>query len=149
MKISTSLARRMLVILRERLQAGGDCSLAVYSGAVPLDADAPVSNAAFLGYFDAAGYAIYLAEPTDNTLGIATGATWTCNPVADGTATYFRLLWRYNDAGGQAGYDTAPVARLQGTIGTSGADLIMADPVFVSGTPKEIKNFRLTLPLVS
>lgn len=149
MKISTSLARRMLVILRDRLKAGGDCALAVYGGAVPVDADAPAPNSALLGYFQVGSYGIYLAEPTDNTLHIAAGETWTCDPQAAGTATYFRLLWRYNDAGGQAGYDTAPVARLQGTVGTSGADLIMADPVFAVGTPKEIKNFVLTLPLVS
>ncbi|RYE92759.1 MAG: hypothetical protein EOO78_28275 [Oxalobacteraceae bacterium] len=151
MKISTSLARQALAILRTQLRANNDMGLAVYSGDVPVDADAPIPNngGGLLGWFSDAGNPIDFATPTNNTVGIAPGAVWTCQPLAAGTATYFRVQQRYTDGNGQVGYDTAPTPRLQGTVGTSGADLIMADPVFTPGTAKEIRNFLLTLPLAS
>jgi hypothetical protein len=145
MKINSPLASLMLEALRTALTDG---FILVYKGAVPVDADAPGDANNLLGVFTT-------PDGTSITLGAAVGNTvekdaatpkFVCNnPVAAGTATHFRYIPNYD--GGQAtSVANGGPGRVQGTVGKSGADLLMPDPVFVLGTPKDIDFFSITLP---
>lgn len=145
MKISTYLARKMLAALRTELTEG---FILVYKGAVPQDADAVVDASNLLAVFTTqANAAITLGEPVGNSIGKAAADTaYVCNnPVTAGTATFFRFVTQAD--GGSAADAVNGPARLQGTIGRSGADMILADPVFVLNTPKSLAYFNATLPL--
>ena len=144
MQMSKSLAKALLTQLRGSFGSG---ELALYAGAVPADADAALAGATLLASFLSQGNAtIVLGAPTDNTIAMAANDVWKClNPVASGTATFFRFkVYQYDTGGAQ---DSEGFVRVQGTVGKSGTDLLMADPVIVAGTAREIKYFSFTLPL--
>lgn len=68
--------------------------------------------------------------------------TWSFNGVAAGTAGWFRL--KGNAADNDALSTTLP--RLDGSIGTSGADLNMSNLSITIGAPTTIDTFSITIP---
>lgn len=142
MKITSSLASQMLAAIKE---AYGSAFIAVYAGPVPADANAAVTGT-LLGYFFQGGNnTIALDNPVKNTVGMRANESYICNPQAAGTASYFRMGQWGSDDNAAAGPTGFP--RIQGTVGQANADLLLADPVFVVGQPKELKYFSVTLPL--
>lgn len=67
---------------------------------------------------------------------------WSGVGLADGTAGWFRFFANATDASGAS--TTLP--RLDGSVGTSGADLNMSSTTIVTSSSYTIDSFKLTLP---
>jgi hypothetical protein len=134
-KVSNAAAIAAVNALTALLAVGGDGHLKIYSGSVPADADASL------------GAAVLLSDHTMNTTDefpdatdANPGATTSANAItnvnasASGTASFFRLT------------NAAGTAVLQGSVGTSGADMIVSTVTFVSGQPVQITSVTITHP---
>jgi hypothetical protein len=127
-----------------------DGVLRIYSGAQPASPDAAISGTLLLEVSESSGAFVAGAfdnglELGDAALGIiakAAGETWQDAGLAAGTAGYFRLVANATDNGGA---DTA-LPRVDGSVGTSGADLNMSSTSISVGSTYTIDTFQLTLP---
>lgn len=127
-----------------------DGILKIYSGSQPSSPDVAASGTLLCSITLSAG--AFVAGAFDNGLEFgaaasgaiskASGATWSGVAVASGTAGYFRLCANPTDAGGAS----TSLPRVDGSIGTSGADLNMSSTTIVSGQTYTIDTFTITLP---
>ena len=127
-----------------------DGVLRIYSGSQPSSPDSAVSGTLLLEISESAG--AFAAGAFDNGLEFgdaASGAiskasseTWQDAGLASGTAGWFRFVANATDAG--AASTTLP--RIDGSIGTSGADLNMSSTAITTGATYTIDSFTLTLP---
>jgi hypothetical protein len=127
------------------LFAGG--FIDIYSGTRPTAADdAPPSGAIKLATVYSNGTSNGLTFETNATGGVLTknpAETWSCSSIfADGTAYWFRL--REASDPGTASSTTA--CRVDGTVGTSGADMNLTSTSFAAGAPLTISAAQFTLP---
>lgn len=113
----------------------------IYSGTPPSSADEAVAGAELV-LIDNGGTGTKFAEPSSNAIAIAGGETWSVAAIASGTASYFRYVIKATDTGGSS---TTEV-RIQGTVGTSGADMIIGNTAIDSGATQTIDTFTLTAP---
>jgi hypothetical protein len=121
--------------------------LDIYSGAIPADADAAEGAGVKLlritvdhGAFPA--NALHF-EPVA-TAGVAekeTTETWQGLGLDDGTAAWFRF-YDSNDTPGASG----TALRFDGTVGTSGADLLLTSTNIVNGATTTLDTAEFTLP---
>ncbi|MCG7854108.1 MAG: hypothetical protein MIO92_16455 [Methanosarcinaceae archaeon] len=128
-----------------------DGVLNIYSGTQPSDADQAVAGTLLLQITESAG--AFVAGAFDNGLefgdaasGIiskAAAETWQDTGIASGTAGWFRLCANPTDAGAAS----TSLPRIDGTIGTSGADLNMSSTNIVVGSTYTIDTFVLTMPV--
>jgi len=127
-----------------------DGVIRIYSGSAPATADAAVSGTLLVEISVSSGTFVHGTaanglEFGDSASGIiakASAETWSGVASATGTAGYFRLLGNPTDNGALS--TTLP--RIQGSIGTSGADLNMTSTTITSGATYTIDTFQLTLP---
>jgi len=127
-----------------------DGVLRIYTGSQPSSPDSAVSGTLLLEISVSAG--AFVAGAFDNGLefgdaasGIiskAASETWQDAGLAAGTAGWFRFVGNATDAG--AASTTLP--RIDGSVGTSGADLNMSSTSIVAGSTYTIDSFQLTLP---
>lgn len=127
-----------------------DGVLKIYSGTQPTEADDAVAGTLLVTITESAG--AFVAGAFDNGLefgAAASGAiaksaseTWQGVAVASGVAGWFRLCANDTDAGAES--TTLP--RIDGSIGTSGADLNLSSTTITSGQTYTIDTFSLTLP---
>jgi hypothetical protein len=115
--------------------------LKIYSGSPPADADA-VEGALLVSIGSDAGdtRCHFASAAVDGVLSKATD-TWSGAASATGTATHFRLVV-YTDTG----VLSTTEIRMQGTIGTSGADLNMSSVAIVDLAVQTVDTFDLTMP---
>ncbi len=113
----------------------------IYSGVAPATADAAEGtllvsigsdNADTHCHFLAAAVAGVLSKNADVWSGVAS---------ADGTANYFRLVVNTD-----TGVLSTTEIRMQGTVGTSGADINMSSVTIVSGATQTIDTWDQTMP---
>jgi hypothetical protein len=127
-----------------------DGVIRIYSGSAPSTADASVTGTLLVeisvssGTFahGTAANGLEFGAAASGVIAKASGETWSGSAAASGTAGYFRLLGNPADSGA---LDTA-LPRIQGSIGTSGADLNMTSTSITSGATYTIDTFQLTLP---
>ena len=127
-----------------------DGVLKIYSGTQPTEADDAVAGTLLCTITEDAG--TFVAGAFDNGLEFGTaasgaiakaaGETWQGVASASGTAGWFRLVANATDAGAES--TTLP--RIDGSIGTSGADLNLSSTSITSGQTYTIDTFSLTLP---
>jgi len=127
-----------------------DGVLRIYSGTQPDSPDDAVSGTLLLEISESAG--AFVAGAFDNGLEFgdsASGAisksaseTWQDTGIAAGTAGWFRFVGNASDSG--AASTTLP--RIDGSVGTSGADLNMSSTTITVGATYTIDTFTLTLP---
>lgn len=127
-----------------------DGVLRIYSGSQPSSPDAAVSGTLLLEISEDAG--AFVAGAFDNGLEFgdaasgaiakATGETWQDTGIAAGTAGYFRFVANATDAGAAS----TSLPRIDGSIGTSGADLNMSSTSITVGATYTIDSFTMTLP---
>lgn len=88
---------------------------------------------------------LFWLPPSAGVIAKSTAQVWSFNGAATGTAGWFRLYSGDTaDSGGLI--SGAPYyRRLDGSIGTSGADLNLASSI-VSGAPNTIDQFQFTIP---
>jgi hypothetical protein len=121
----------------------------IYSGSQPADPDAVVAGTLLLEITVSAGAFVQGAHGNGLEFGeAASGAiakdsdTWQDQGLASGAASWFRFCANPTDAGGAS--TTLP--RIDGSVGTSGADLNMSTTQIVLGSTYTIDTFALTLP---
>jgi len=142
-KISTGLRDHNLVSgsLKSGIDGG---AIYVYSGTVPATADAALAGNTLLAVIsnNAAGTGITMAAAAaSGVLGKNAAEIWRGLIVADGVASFYRFA-SLTDAGALSAVDK----RIQGTIGTVGADLNFSNVNFVSGNYRQIDNYNVALP---
>ena len=127
-----------------------DGVLRVYSGSQPSSPDSATNGTLLVTVTVSSG--AFVAGAFDNGLEFGTAAsgaisksaseTWQGLGLAAGTAGWFRLSANPTDAGGA---DTT-LSRIDGNVGTSGADLNMSSTSIVVGSTYTIDTFTFTLP---
>ena len=99
-----------------------------------------VSAGAFAhGAFD---NGLEFGDAASGAISKASGDTWQDQGLAAGTAGWFRFCANPTDSG--AASTTLP--RIDGSVGTSGADLNMSSTSVTVGATYTIDDFTLTLP---
>jgi hypothetical protein len=122
----------------------------IYTGSQPASADNAVSGT-LLGTVTLNSGAFTPGTAT-NGLTFATAASgavsksgvWSFNGIAVGTAGWFRLKGNAVDTG--AADSSAALVRLDGSIGTSGADLNLSNLSITVGAPTTVDTFTFTIP---
>lgn len=110
--------------------AGNGALLRIYSGSAPANADASLSGNTLLAELTCGSP---FAPAAANGVLTANSITQDSSADATGTATFFRL---YKSDG--------TTCVLQGTVGTSGADLNLNTTSIVAGGPVAVTSFVLT-----
>ncbi|MCP4257966.1 MAG: hypothetical protein GY774_10625 [Planctomycetes bacterium] len=140
LKLSTGLRDGMLDTspFRTLLDAS---RLKLYSGSAPADADAAEGTLLVsIGSAHADTHCHFLAGAVSGVLS-KDAHVWRAAATATGTATHFRLVVNTD-----TGVLSTSEIRMQGTIGTSGADLNMSAVSIVSGATQTIDTFNVTMP---
>lgn len=118
--------------------------LEIYGGTVPTDADQSTSGATMLCRISNNDTATGLTFASTAASGAITknlGETWSKAAANTGTATFYRFV-----AVGDTGALSTTEARVQGTVGTSGADLNLSTLSLVATTVYTIDTYSLSLP---
>lgn len=116
--------------------------LKIYSGTAPATADAAVTGTLLCTVSNnSTGTGITFDSSTGGVLPKAAAETWSGVNGASGTASHYRLV-----AAGDTGALSTTEARIQGTIGTGGTDMVMGNTALTNGATLTI-NF-LTQSLV-
>ena len=127
-----------------------DGVLRIYSGSQPADADTAASGTLLLeisssaGAFTAGAFdnGLEFGDAASGAISKASSETWQDLGIAAGTAGWFRFVGNATDNG--AASTTLP--RIDGSVGTSGADLNMSSTTITVGATYTIDTFTLTLP---
>jgi hypothetical protein len=115
--------------------------LKLYSGAAPASADdAEGSLVVSIGSDAGDTHCHFLASAVSGVLSKAADI-WSGVAVADATVSHFRLV-----VNSDTGVLSTTEIRMQGTVGTSGADLNMSSVSLQSGATQTIDTFNLTMP---
>lgn len=128
-----------------------DGVLKIYSGSQPTNPDQAVAGTLLLQITDGAGAfvagefanGLEFGDAADGVISKAIAETWQDTGIASGTAGWFRLCANPTDAGGAS----TSLPRIDGSIGTSGADLNMSSTSIVVGSTYTIDTFVLTMPV--
>lgn len=124
--------------------------LRLYSGSQPATADTAYSGTLLCEFTVASGAWVAGAEANglefgdevDGYLEKCDGEVWSGVAAATGTAGWFRFYANATDAGALS----TILPRIDGSVGTSGADLNMASTSITSGNTYTIDSFKLTFP---
>lgn len=88
---------------------------------------------------------LVFGQPTAGVISKGPSSIWSFNGIAAGTAGWFRLVASAADAG--ALISAAPyLARLDGSVATSGSDLRIGNIAIAIGAPNTIDSFTWTQP---
>lgn len=119
------------------------CKIAIYSGSQPADADS-VATGTLLATISLDGGAVGLSwgDAVAGVLSKAIAETWQGTAVATGTAGWFRC---YQSGDDPAAAETE-LARFDGSISTSGAQLNMSNTAVVEDAVQTISAFSYTQP---
>lgn len=113
----------------------------IYSGVAPASADdAEGTLLVSIGSDNADTHCHFLASAVSGVLSKNTDI-WSGVAGADGTASYFRLVVNTD-----TGVLSTTEIRMQGTVGTSGADINMSSVSIRSGATQTIDTWDLTMP---
>lgn len=125
--------------------------LLLYSGTVPADADSALSGNTLLAQITKDGDGVTgltFATPSGATITKTSAEVWRDTSVVGGTVSFYRLItaaeWTAESSGGPA---STTYERVQGTCGTSGADLNFTSIVLTGGAAQDISAFSVTLKL--
>ena len=128
-----------------------DGVLKVYSGSQPSDADQAATGTLLVTYTVSSGAFVagafdngleFESDPLSGEIEKNSSEVWSGLGVATGTAGWFRFVGNATDDGTAS--TTLP--RIDGSVGTSGSDLVMASTSIVSGRTYTIDTFKITLP---
>ena len=125
-----ALRHAMLDEITTDIDSGaGAGTLRIYDGSAPADADTALSGNTLLAQL----------TMSDPSAGAASGGDWTASSItsdssadATGTASFFRIL------------DSDTNVVMQGTVGTSGADLNLNSVSITSGDTVSVTSFVIT-----
>jgi len=115
----------------------------IYSGAEPASADAAATGTklAKIGNGGSSTGVTFEAAAANGSIAKKSSETWEGPVLANGTAGYYRLV-----AAGDDGTLSTTQARLQGSVGTSGADLNLSNLTLSQNGTQGIDYYTVTLP---
>lgn len=114
----------------------------LYSGAVPANADAAVTGSLVTSISNnSTGTGITWDPAAGGSISKKSSETWSGVNGSSATVTYFRLV-----AAGDTGTLSTTEARIQGLIGTVGADMNLSSTSLTGGATQTIDTFNWTLP---
>lgn len=140
LKLSTGLRNGMLDTspFKTLLDAS---RVKIYSGSAPASADdAEGTELADIGSDAGDTHCHFLAAAVSGVLSKAADV-WSGVAGATGTASYFRLVVNTD-----TGVLSTTEIRMQGTVGTSGADINMSSVSIVLGATQTVDTWDLTMP---
>jgi hypothetical protein len=140
MKASTGLRNKMLDTgsVKSILALG---FIKIYGGAVPADADAAVTGTLITTVsVNSTGTGLSMGTAAAGVLPKAS-EVWSGVNAASLTATYFRHV-----AAGDDGTLSTTQDRIQGTVGTAGADLNLSSTALTNGATQTIDFYNIALP---
>lgn len=142
-KTSTGLRNSMLVTDSFKGIMDG-CVLKLYAGTVPADADAAIGGATLLCTITDDATIDGLLFDTAAVAGVVSkdpAQIWRGVNAASGTITFYRLVTAADD-----GTASSTQARVQGTVGTLGADLNLSSVALVAAASQTIDFYSMALP---
>lgn len=143
-KLSTGLRNHLCVTGSLRGALNG-LLLNLYSGTIPSSADAEEStDSTLLCTISSEGSGSGLNFETTALTGVLvkeTSETWQGTVLANGTATYYRLV-----SSGDTGASSTTAIRVQGSVGTINADMLISSPSLVEAAVQRISFYSLTFP---
>jgi hypothetical protein len=145
LKLSTGLVNALAATgsLKSVLETGGGFFIDIFSGSSPTDPNQPPGGTLLvtISLNGGASGLVFDATATDGTLNKPVAAVWNGTIAATGTASFYRLR-RSTDTSASS---TTEV-RIDGLVGTSGADMNLTSTALVSGAPFSLAQFDLTIP---
>lgn len=127
-----------------KAQIDGLMKVYLYKGTVPATASDAIGTATLCGTASNGGSAVNMAAtPTNGILGKLSSETWGGNYVASGTLSFFRLQRTDDDGAADTGDGARP--RIQGVINSANAELLVGNPVVVSGDPFTFNSMTLAI----
>lgn len=121
------------------------CSIMIYTGAVPPNADAAIGAATLLCTISGTPNGIeFEASSSAGVLLKSAGQAWEGTNSASGNATFFRIV---EDT--DTGVSSTTEVRLQGTVGILAADLELSNVNLVNGEPLVINSAAFTIPAMA
>lgn len=134
--ISNAAAIAMLDVLDDQINAGTAAVINIYDGTPPAEADAALSGNNLLAQLTMSATAFGAAADATGKARI-TAAAITADSSADatGTASFYRIL---TQSGG--------TVVVQGTVGTSNADLVLNTVAVTAGSTVSITAMTIDLP---
>ncbi len=119
------------------------CKIAIYSGTQPADADTAASGTLLVTISESGGAdGLTWGDSVDGVLSKAADETWQGTAVATGTAGWFRC---YQSGDDPTAAETV-LARFDGSVSTSGAQLNMSSTAIVIDAVQTISAFTYTQP---
>lgn len=121
-----------------------NCFVKIYAGTEPASADDAIGGATLLDTLtvsDDGTTGLTFAAPVGDTITKNTSEAWTGTATGTGVATFFRVV-KAADTGAASTTDL----RIQGSVGTLGADMNLSSASFTSGTPFTLNYFSVALP---
>lgn len=119
------------------------CKIAIYSGAQPADADSVATGTLLVTISESGGAnGLTWGEALAGVLSKAVAETWSGTAAQTGTAGWFRL---YQSGDVPANAETV-LARFDGSVSTSGAELNMSSTAIVQSAVQTISTFTYTQP---
>lgn len=145
MPLKSSTGLRNYMLDAGSLKAAlADGFIKIYAGTIPGTADAALGAATLLCTIsdNATGGGIeFEVNAVDGAIAKKASETWKGVNAASGTATFFRHV-----ATGDDGTASTTQRRLQGTVGTSGADLNLSSIILTAGADQLIDFYNASLP---
>lgn len=143
MLISTGLRNSILTKLALEFEGANTAEIELYAGSVISTADDDISGNTLLGTIstNGDGTALTLGSPVSGVIGKTSTETWSVTPIADGTASFYRLIIS-TDTGGLS----TTAIRVQGTVSTANADMLVDSTAFVTGISRTVSAFSIGMP---
>jgi hypothetical protein len=131
--VTNAVAQSMLSALKTAIDAGTAAIITIYTGSQPTDADTAIGAQTLLATLtmDATAFGA-VSDDTPGAIMTAAAITPDTSADATGTAAWFRMLT-------QAGGTTI----MDGSVGTSGADINFNTVSFTAGSQIEITSMTI------
>ena len=148
-QLSTGLRNGMLNATGFK-EAFADGVIYIYSGPQPTDADSAVQGTLLMKItvdagafsFGSATNGLEFDAPASGVISKAAAEAWRGVGIAAGTAGWFRLMGNASDDLGAS----TTLARMDGSVATSGGDMNLSTVTIAVGTPVTVDTFQFTLP---
>jgi len=139
-RLSTGLRNGLLATNPLNALLAG-AKLEYYTGAQPASADDAATGTLLLTIDNGGAGINFATTATNGTLSKSAAETWSAVAAASGTAGWFRLSLLADTNGA-----STTAVRIDGSIGTFGADLNLTSTNIVSGATETVTAFDITLP---
>jgi hypothetical protein len=145
------MAIKISTALRNAILASGSVSsslngglIKIYSGTVPASADSALGSAVLLCVISLNSTGTGISFAASASGGILTknlSEIWSGTNVASGTASFYR-----HTAALDTGESSTTQMRIQGSVGTAGADLNLTSTSLINGAPQLIDYYSVAMP---